>query len=190
MRQPLAATGSAVFFVLAPGTVARSGAVVADRMACAPPVVAAAAGGRCGGPDRRGGRPGRGVRAVRDRGPWYARGGRAHRDAGGGRPVPVRPQPDVRGGGGRRPRAGAAARPGRAAGLCRRGVALRGGVRAVVRGACAGSPVRRAIRGVPPRGTCLAPPAASVDTRRGAAVTAPRPTWRRRDRAAPDVAPP
>src|SRR6266540_351001 len=32
----------------------RGGAVVADRMACAPPVVAAAAGGRCGGPDRRG----------------------------------------------------------------------------------------------------------------------------------------
>ncbi len=86
----------------------------------------------------------------------------AARTARGRRAVPLRAQPDVRGGGDDHHRPGAAARPPGAARL--RG-ALHGdrrGLRPLVRGADPDRALRRRLRPVPPRRACVAPAAASL----------------------------
>src|SRR6266571_2352360 len=134
------------------------GALVADPVAG--PRVAGSLGtgarGRADPADPGGDRARPGFRPVRGRRTRHSRSGRPDRAPRGRRPVPVRAQPYVPGGGGRHHRAGAGPGPVRAAGLCRRRLAHRGLVRPLVRRADPGPPVRRAVLGVLPRRPGLA----------------------------------
>ena len=104
----------------------RPGALVADPVAGprAAGSLGTGARGRADHDHPGGDRPRPGFRPVRGRRPRYPRPGRPDRAPRGRRPVPVRAQPDVPGGGGRHHRAGAGPRAARAAGLRRRCLGL------------------------------------------------------------------
>src|SRR5918994_232837 len=123
---------------------------------------------------RRGRRAGARVRPLRGGGTGHARAGRAHRAPGRGRPLPARPQPDVpRGGRGHRRTGVAALAAGPDPVRGRRGPGLRR-LRARVRAAHSATPVRVAVRGLPPRRTGVVAASAPVADRGRAATVGPR----------------
>src|SRR6266540_5391350 len=169
--------GSRQRAVLRPGTWCGgwTGPLVADRLAGADAaaVLGAAAGAGRRAARRGSARAGQRVRTVRRGGGRHARAGRADQAAGGRRALPLRPQPDVPGG--RRGDRRAGACPGPAGAAAVRGGRRRGHgrLRRRLRGADAGPPVRRAVRGLPARRACLVAPLAPVGSdRRRAALTA------------------